>query len=261
MCGTTNHLVNNKVRTKAVHLRDKLFQHLWAVGHPNHPDFCLNKMDTCLTVYGYTSRNLNTFTKSLALYVQSFIQNLFLFPMFCRDSIVLSVKWSWEFEKLFICKNLLVSDLLLLNVSTLFQNGSHTSLSVLLNFCLFIFWKPCRSKSILASLSTEDQGYQSSQQFPSFYYVYLIEFPGSKSTKPVAHFLLSIAPSCICFLSFCPLHWFHEFSLRGYLKLRVSSFFEESFSSVPLQSPPPLHNPPFICTPWDSVLLFILIKK
>ena len=128
MCGTTNHLVNNKVRTKAVHLRDKLFQHLWAVGHPNHPDFCLNKMDTCLTVYGYTSRNLNTFTKSLALYVQSFIQNLFLFPMFCRDSIVLSVKWSWEFEKLFICKNLLVSDLLLLNVLTLFQNGSHTSL-------------------------------------------------------------------------------------------------------------------------------------
>ena len=113
-------LLNNKVRTKVVHLRDKRFQHLWAVGHPNHPDFSLNKMDTCLTVYGYTSRNRNTFTKSLAIYVQSFVQNLFLFPMFRRDSIVLSVKWSWELDKLFICKNLLISDLLLLNVSTLF---------------------------------------------------------------------------------------------------------------------------------------------
>lgn len=85
-------LFKNKVVTQPAHLRDEHFQHQRAIVHPIHPDFRVNKKYACLTVHRYNNRNHSAFMRSFVLYVQSLIQNLFLFPAFCKDAVALSVE-------------------------------------------------------------------------------------------------------------------------------------------------------------------------
>ena len=195
--------------------------------NPIHLDFWLNKIDTCLTVHQYNSKNHNAFPKSLVRNAQSLLRNLLLFPAFCIDPIVLSVEWSLELKKLFIVKNIRFR-FAFLNVTMLFYNVSYASIP---QFCsAFVPWS-CGNLAgpdpYWLFYPQKTWGSLTNRNFPlTFTYnVYQVDFSGSRSTFwPPPCFLPSFVPSCVFFLSFCSLHRIFQFSSKS---PTVQSFWEK----------------------------------